>query len=179
MTIPYWDIEDIIDETITYLKDATNGINAAITAVNSAKAARDTAAGRPAMTLPKFINISGAETLTENENLFFFMIEEINNVDPALLIGIPEWAVDDMGANTVTVTYNLIVEDTSDGTDPKRKLMRYNLALNAVLKDYLNQADLFTASALTNIEPDFQSVLTEDVSRSFYSAGVRMRISFA
>jgi hypothetical protein len=175
-----WDMEDIMDEVVTYLKDATKGINAAITAINSAKSAKDTAAGRTVMTLTKFTNANTpqVETLTEGQNLFFFMVEEITNCDPCLVVRIPVWGEEE-GASNTTLNFEIIIEDNADGTDPKRKLLRYVTVLRSVLADYLNDATMFTASKLLNVEPNFQQVLVENETRSYYSAGVAIEIDFA
>lgn len=181
MALQLWDIEDIIDETLAYLKDATHGINAQITAINSVKSAKDTAAGRVVMTLAKFADVNNSETLKENENLFFFFAypEELTNCDPIMTISTPEWTADEGGTNTFTIAYNIITEDSADGTDPKRKLIRYVLALRACLSDYLKSATMFKASTLEAIEPSGVEVLGDNTSRSFYSAGVNLRVVFA
>jgi len=179
MRIPYWDIEDIIDELITRLNDTTNGINAAITAMNTAKAAKDTAAGRVVMVMDKFVNAAGTETLTENQNLFFFMLEEIANCDPIICVLVPIWDADSMGGNTVKVSFLVVVEDKSDGTDPKRKLLRYLTALRAVLFDFVNDCAMAQASKLSDVAPDLEQVLVNNESRSYYSAGVSVELTFA
>ena len=178
MNLNLWDVEDIIDEVVAHLKDGTAGINAAITAINSQKAAKDTASGRVVMTLVRFQDIKGNYTLKENENLFFFMVDEAPPSDPVMKVSIPLWDTDDMGSNIVTVNFEIIIEDTSDGTDAKRKLLRYITALRASLSDYLNDATIAQASKLTNVAPDLQ-VLADDNDRSFYSAGVGIQIVYA
>lgn len=179
MILKLWDIEDIIDEAVAYLKDGTSGINAAITAINAAKSAKDTSAGRVVMSLAKFQDIAGNFTLKENENLFFFMVEETPASDPILKVSLPLWNTDSLGANVVNVSFEIIIEDMSDGTDPKRKLLRYITALRACLSDFLNDATIAQASRLTNVAPDFAQALADNNSQSYYSAGVNLEISFA
>jgi hypothetical protein len=177
--LPYWDIEDIIDELIARLKDATHGINATITAMNTAKSAKDTAASRVVMVLDKFIDVAGTETLTEGQNLFFFMLEEITNCDPIICVRIPLWETDPMGSSTVKVAFQIVLEDKSDGTDPKRKLLRYVTALRAVLMGYVADCTMAQASRLSDVAPDLEQVYVNDVSRSYYSAGVSVELTFA
>lgn len=179
MQIPYWDIEDIIDEIVTHLKDGTHGINAAVTSINSLKSAKDTAAGRVVIALDKFTDTAGNLTLKENENLFFFMVEEFTNCDPVMAITVPTWETDDMGSNNVTLNFEIIIEDKADGTDPKRKLLRYATALRAVLFDYINVGTLSNVPKLANVAPRFEQVLVDNETRSYYSAGVSVQLIYA
>ena len=176
ITIAYRDIEDIIDDVIARLNDATYGLNAAITAINTQKSAIDTAHSRVVMTVPKFVNNSGTETLTENQNLFFFVAEEIVNCDPFMVVALPTWTTDEMGAETATVEFLIYMEDPSDGTDPRRKLLRYVRALKEVMRDMPFDDSIVTETKTGIIEPGFTPV-TE--SRSYYSAGVKLELVYA
>jgi hypothetical protein len=179
IVIAYKDIEDIIDDILDRMRDATYGLNAAITAINTQKSAVDTARSRVVMTLPKFINNSGTETLTEKENLFFFMAEEFVNCDPFLVVSIPTWTTDNMGAETVTVMFLIVMEDPSDGTDPKRKLLRYVRALKEVFRHFPLDSDLITETKTSIVEPDLLSIGSGSESLSYYSAGVKLELAFA
>ena len=181
----YRDIEDIIDDILDHLRtvagrgEAPIGINDYITAINTQKAVIDEARGRTIMTLDPFENSDATSILAEGDNLFFFMIEEAPNADPAMLVSIPNWTTDDMGANAADVVFTILVEDPQDGTDPKRKLLRYIRALGESLEAFLNQADMINSAKLSRIEPDISQVYNDDTVKSFYSAGIRVSLFFA
>jgi hypothetical protein len=173
------DVEEIIDDIIDALKNATTGINAWIDAINTRKAVVDAARARTVMVMDKFKTSDGAEGLTENQNLYFFMVEEEPNFSPFMIVSIPTWTTDEMGASILTVQFNIVVEDSADNTSPKRKLLRYLAALRKVLNTYLNTAEMINAARASNVEPDLQRVLVDGVEKSFYSAGVKLELSFA
>ena len=179
IVIAYKDIEDIIDDILDRMRDTTYGLNAAITAINTQKATVDAARSRVVMTLPKFINNAGTETLTENQNLFFFMAEEIVNCDPFLVVSIPTWTTDNMGAETVTVMFLIVMEDPSDGTDPKRKLLRYVRALKEVFRHFPLNSDLISETKTSIVEPDLLNIGSGSESLSYYSAGVKLELIYA
>ena len=179
MTIAYMDVEDIIDRMVTALSDSSTGLNYRIGEINTQKSAIDTARGRPVITLDKFKDTAGTETLKENENLFFYMFQEFTNTDPTLLITIPDWTTDEMGSEVVNVVFAVYVEDVDDGTDPKRKLTRYQRALREVLRNYLHDADYLITAKIMQVEPELMDLRTDTVQRSYYSAGVRVIFSFA
>lgn len=178
----YYDIEDMIDDVLTAIADGTTGINARIDAINTQKAVVDAARGRVVMTVPKFtydLATVSTEGFKEGFNLFFFMVDEFTNADPYLLVSIDTWTTDELGANIVSVNFHIAVEDTSDGTDPKRKLLRLIRALREVLDVYVKEDAEIKASSITQIEPDIAQVFFDETSKSFYSAGVRVNYTFA
>ena len=180
--IAYRDIEDIIDDILDRMKDSTYGLNAAITAINTQKAAVDAARGRTVMIVPKFTDAAmptAVETLTEGQNLFFFMAEEFVNCDPFMVVTIPTWTTGEMGVETVTVMFLVVMEDPSDNTDPKRKLLRYIRALKEVLRHFPLDNDIISESKTTIVEPDLISVGQGEQSTSYYSAGVKLELVYA
>ena len=181
-TTHYYDIEDIIDETIDHLKDGTDGINAKITAVNAQKSPIDTSRGRTVMVMEQFKNTANVATLTENENLFFFMMdieEEMVNNDPYMIISMPTWGSDNQGGNVTEIVYQIVVEDASDGTDPKRKLLRYLRCLREVLEDYLAVSDKLNGARLHLVAPNINDVFFENTSKSYYYSGWRLEFDYA
>ena len=174
------DAEDIIDDMIDALNNVTYGLNAQIALINTQKSAIDTARGRVVMVLDKFITAAGAENILENDNLFFFMQQEFINNNPFMVISIPTFTTDEMGSENITVTFTILVEDADDGTDAKRKLLRYTRAIRETLKRFLNQSgDFINAAKLMQIEPDFNLVFANDEVKSYYSAGVSCNFVFA
>jgi hypothetical protein len=181
ITIAYKDIEDIIDDILDRMRDSTYGLNAAIAAINTQKASVDAARGRVVMTLPKFTNIAtpAVDTLTEGQNLFFFMAEEFVNCDPFMVVTIPTWTTDNMGTESVSVMFLIVMEDPSDGTDPKRKLLRYVRALKEVFRHFPLDSDLITETKTSIVEPDLISINAGEQSLSYYSAGVKLELVYA
>jgi hypothetical protein len=177
ISIAYKDIETIIDDILDRMRDTTYGLNAAITAINTQKSTVDTARSRTVITLDKFKDTTAAEALTEGQNLFFFMAEEFVNCDPFMIVSIPSWGTDSLGVQTVSVLFLIVIENVEDGTDPRRKLLRYIRALNDVFKNFPIDNDIISDVTTSIVEPDFTS--TSDESRSFYSAGVKLELVYA
>lgn len=175
----YYDVENAIDDIIEYLNNSTTGINAAITALNTQKSAQDTAAGRVVMALTKFQYDTGGvatDGLKEGQNLNFFMLEEACNYDPFMLVEIQDWVSDELGADTITLNFVIVTEDVADGTDPKRKLLRYARVLRATLLQFISGSALVNATKISDIAPDVAQTFIDGVSRSYYSVGVSVQI---